>query len=308
MELSIIVPIYNVEKYLPKCLDSILAQTFTDFELILIDDGSPDNCGKIIDDYAEKDSRIVVIHQVNKGVSAARNAGLRIAKGKYVGFVDPDDYISPDMYKKLISAIEKCGSDISCCGFCSVNPYGKLTFVETNLPKMLSNHEFLNCVFRIPRTIYASTVNKLFVRAKIEEEFDENLSICEDWWFLFKYICNISTASYIDEGLYYNVARSNSATHTIAFKNLQQLTVREKALKELKGVPKNTVDLAEADYLDVCIIFRNRLIEIGNEGLYKSVKEMYVEYVKKHFWHILFNQQLNAGLKFLYIKRFFKFR
>lgn len=96
--LSIIVPVYKVEPYLHRCVDSILAQTFTDFELILVDDGSPDNCGAICDEYAAKDSRILVIHKENGGLSDARNAGLDIAKGEYIGFVDSDDYISPQMY------------------------------------------------------------------------------------------------------------------------------------------------------------------------------------------------------------------
>ncbi|MDT6814838.1 glycosyltransferase, partial [Enterococcus faecium] len=95
-EISIIVPVYKVEKYLRKCVDSILAQTFTDFEVILVDDGSPDNSGKICDEYAEKDNRVRVIHKENGGLSSARNAGIDVARGKYLGFVDSDDYIDED--------------------------------------------------------------------------------------------------------------------------------------------------------------------------------------------------------------------
>ncbi|EME8139564.1 glycosyltransferase, partial [Enterococcus faecium] len=100
-EISIIVPIYNVEQYLRKCVDSILAQTFTDFEVILVDDGSPDNSGAICDEYAKLDSRVRVIHKENGGLSDARNAGIEIAKGKYLGFVDSDDFIDKDMYEIL---------------------------------------------------------------------------------------------------------------------------------------------------------------------------------------------------------------
>ena len=95
--LSIIVPVYNVEKYIERCIKSILNQSFTNFELILVDDGSPDNCGKICDEYKKKDSRIKVIHKKNGGLSDARNAGLNIATGKYIGFVDSDDIIHPQM-------------------------------------------------------------------------------------------------------------------------------------------------------------------------------------------------------------------
>lgn len=103
---SIIIPVYKVEKYLSKCIESILKQTYFDLELILVDDGSPDKCPEICDTYASKDERVVVIHQKNAGVSAARNAGLEKAKGEYIGFVDPDDWIAPEMYEKMIQAME----------------------------------------------------------------------------------------------------------------------------------------------------------------------------------------------------------
>lgn len=112
-KISIIVPVYKVEKYLHKCIDSILAQTFTAFELILIDDGSPDNCGRICDVYAEKDPRVIVIHKDNGGLASARNAGLDIAQGDYIGFVDSDDWIESDMYELLYNLCEQNDCDIS---------------------------------------------------------------------------------------------------------------------------------------------------------------------------------------------------
>ena len=121
-KISIIVPIYNIEKYLPRCLDSILAQTYKNLEVILVDDGSVDNSGMIADKYARNDQRINVIHQVNKGVSAARNAGLDLATGDYIGFVDGDDYIEKDMYERLLFNAIKYKADISHCGYQMVFP------------------------------------------------------------------------------------------------------------------------------------------------------------------------------------------
>ena len=95
-------PVYKVEKYLNECIDSILAQTFTDFELILVDDGSPDNCPALCDAAAEKDSRVRVIHQQNKGLSGARNAGINVARGNWLGFVDSDDMIDPTFCEKML--------------------------------------------------------------------------------------------------------------------------------------------------------------------------------------------------------------
>ena len=103
--ISVIVPIYKVEKYLSKCIESIIAQEYSNIEIILVDDGSPDNCGKICNDYAIKDNRIKVIHKENGGLSSARNAGIDIAQGEYIGFVDSDDTIEPYMYEKLYNAI-----------------------------------------------------------------------------------------------------------------------------------------------------------------------------------------------------------
>lgn len=104
--LSVIVPVYKVEPYLHRCIDSIRNQTYKNLQIILVDDGSPDNCGKICDEYAELDARIIVVHQKNRGLSGARNTGLRYAKGEYVAFVDSDDRISSDMYQTLVNLVE----------------------------------------------------------------------------------------------------------------------------------------------------------------------------------------------------------
>ena len=116
-ELSIIVPIYKVEKYLEECIQSILGQTFTDLELILVDDGSPDACPQMCDAAAEQDSRVRVIHQKNGGLSAARNTGIEVARGNWLGFVDSDDFVAPDFYEKLYNAAVNADAD---CAVCSV--------------------------------------------------------------------------------------------------------------------------------------------------------------------------------------------
>ena len=110
--ISIIVPIYKVEKYINKCVDSILHQTYDELEIILVDDGSPDNCPAICDEYAKKDSRIQVIHKQNGGLINARKSGLEIAKGEYIGFVDGDDWIEPEMYELFARQIKKYSPDM----------------------------------------------------------------------------------------------------------------------------------------------------------------------------------------------------
>lgn len=116
---SVIIPVYKVEPYLRRCIDSIIHQTYRNLEIILVDDGSPDNCGAICDEYALRDTRVKVIHKENNGVSAARNTGLDNASGKYVGFVDSDDHIVPEMYERLMMAIESDQADIVFCSYYS---------------------------------------------------------------------------------------------------------------------------------------------------------------------------------------------
>ena len=115
--ISVIVPVYNVEPYLRKCLDSIVAQTYTDLEILVIDDGSTDRCGAICDSYAERDPRIRVFYTENRGLSAARNLGLDHATGEYIGFVDSDDWIEPDMYEVLLKKAVQTDADIVTCRF-----------------------------------------------------------------------------------------------------------------------------------------------------------------------------------------------
>ena len=111
-EISVIVPVYKVEPFLKECIDSILLQKFTNFELILIDDGSPDQCGVICDSYAKEDSRIKVIHQTNQGLSAARNTGLDIAIGQYLTFIDSDDIVEVDYLEKMLQLINQYEADV----------------------------------------------------------------------------------------------------------------------------------------------------------------------------------------------------
>lgn len=115
--LSVIIPVYNVEKYLRECLDSVMAQTFPNWECFLVDDGSTDRSREICDEYAQKDTRFTVLHTNNKGPSAARNAGISAAKGEYLGFADSDDILEPTMFATLFSNMEESGADISACGY-----------------------------------------------------------------------------------------------------------------------------------------------------------------------------------------------
>ena len=157
-EISIIVPVYKVEKYLNECIDSILAQTFTDFELILVDDGSPDNCPALCDAAAEKDSRVRVIHKQNGGVSTARNAGLAAAQGNWIGFVDPDDMIDSTFCEKMLYAAVQAGAEMSVCNILRIeedktlNSYQERCLKNEVLPREEIAHRIQLLPFRMVMT------------------------------------------------------------------------------------------------------------------------------------------------------------
>ena len=212
-ELSIIVPVYKVEKYLPKCIDSILAQTFRDFELILIDDGSPDNCGAICDEYAARDSRIKVIHQANAGVSAARNAGLDIASGTYLGFVDSDDWIEPEMYATMIATAEEKQVDVVACDVV-INDciLGQLPIAATKY----SRNDLLKDLFSKPSRLHGYGINKIYKESVVQNtRFLVGLRIWEDLtWLMDVYLGENLSCAHINRGYYHYRFNELSATQS----------------------------------------------------------------------------------------------
>ena len=162
-EISVIVPVYQVEKYLNECIDSILAQTFTDLEVILVDDGSPDNCPALCDAAAKRDSRVRVIHQQNKGLSGARNAGIDVARGNWLGFVDSDDVIDQTFYEKLHTAAVHAGAEMAVCDILGVDENGKKCPFQYELLKneVLTNEEVIR---RMRLTPLVNAATKLYKR------------------------------------------------------------------------------------------------------------------------------------------------
>lgn len=207
--LSIIVPVYDVERYLQKCIDSILAQTFTDFELILVDDGSPDNCPALCDAAAAKDARIRVLHQKNGGLSAARNAGLDVARGEWIGFVDSDDYIAPEMYETLYKAVQSTGADLALCDYVKVDETGALcTQTHVAVPqKSLTGRELL-------QKAYWTTVqiawNKLYHRTIFAQLRYPVGKLNEDFFVIPEICLNTQKAVVVPDVLYYYVQRGDS--------------------------------------------------------------------------------------------------
>lgn len=239
---SIIVPIYNAEKFLERCLNSIMAQTLEDFELILVNDGSSDSSGDICDRFAHQDTRVKVHHQANDGVSAARNFGISMATGKYIAMVDADDFINKDMYLRMVKVAEYNQTDLVMCGITEV------TSCESHERKydlptehVMLREEIVNRIISSDfgnQNIINSPCDKLYKRSILTEN---NLLFPtrkrgEDWFFNIKYLQLVESVVYIDEPLYYYCRHDDSTMYQYLPNQydlwLENRAVRNELIKE----------------------------------------------------------------------------
>lgn len=198
---SVIVPVYNVERYLKKCIESIINQTYKNLEIFLVDDGSTDNSGKICDEYAKKDNRINVIHKENKGVSSARNAGINEAKGEWIAFIDADDWIEENYIEELLKNTSK-EIDIVQCGYYRVVANNKESINCDGNDEVRNKEEFLiGCLN--PQMAYGLCHTKIIRKSKIKDiRFDEEIVVCEDALFNIELSENVNRVKIIKIPLY----------------------------------------------------------------------------------------------------------
>lgn len=218
-KISVIVPIYKVEKYLEKCVDSILNQTYSNTEVILVEDGSPDKCGEMCDMYAEKDSRVVVLHKENGGLSDARNAGMLIATGEYISFVDSDDYIEPDMLEIMYNRMKEDGTDLVVCNFSYVDEEGNIIKEKNqNSPikdEMLTGEQAFSRLAGKKYWYYVTAWNKLYRRDLLKDiEFPKG-KINEDEFVAHYVLAKCNRISCVEKSLYMYVQREHSIMHRL---------------------------------------------------------------------------------------------
>lgn len=220
--ISVIVPVYNSEKYLKRCIDSILNQTYKAIELILVDDGSPDNCGKICDEYAKKDKRVRVIHKTNAGVSAARNSGIEIALGNYATFVDSDDYIEPEMYSNMMEKVHQYNCDVVMCD--CIKDFTDHSEIYTHdiragfYDKEQLVNEYYPHLLMMENVEYPATISNwliLFNRNKLGNlRYVVGVRYSEDLLFGAQLVYNTDSFYYMKEQAYYHYYMNpTSATH-----------------------------------------------------------------------------------------------
>ena len=231
-KISIILPVYKVENYLDKCLSTLINQTYKNLEIILVDDGSPDNSGQHCDEWAKRDKRIKVFHKENGGVSSARNLGIKKATGEYVCFVDPDDYVDLSMYEKLLTSAEINNSDLVMCRYYNV-------FENNNKIQKVYEENFLNINTENIFNLFLLNKNKvrkniyyrdsvmgclwrcLFKKDLIKNIELENVRIAEDLIFMIDVFKKKPKLSLVDEYLYYYLQRETSAMHKVSMEAIR---------------------------------------------------------------------------------------
>ncbi len=218
--ISIIIPVYNVERFLNRCVESVLSQSYQNLEVILVDDGSPDNSGPMCDRWAEKDHRIRVIHKENGGISDARNSGIDMACGEYLVFIDSDDYIAPDMVQKLYNSLKGNDADISICNFLYIDENG-IPLPSKNRFSPLKN-ETITGLEAIKREsdyhhkgwYYLFAWNKLYKKELFSEIRYPKGKLCEDDFIAHKLFQKCGRVSCITDVGYYYTQRPNSILHS----------------------------------------------------------------------------------------------
>lgn len=225
IKVSVTVPIYNSSKYLRKCLDSLQAQKFSEIEFILIDDGSTDNCGEICDEYAQRDSRFIVIHKKNGGSASARQAGLDVARGEYIIVCDSDDWVEPNMYERLFEEACRTDADIVMCQFAFEYPGGE-SRTHINLFKNLDGDDFIKEM--MSSSINNSSWDKLIRRelfAKNNISYEPGINLGEDGLILYKLLKVSPKVTQIPDVLYHYRREfgGNSYTNSLRMQHIKQL-------------------------------------------------------------------------------------
>ena len=208
-KISVIIPIYNVEKYLKRCIESVIKQTYSDLEIILVDDGSQDGCAKICDEYKKKDERIIVIHKKNGGLSDARNVGIKVATGEIISYIDSDDYLDLDMYEKMIKAMEEKNADIVVCGT-NIDYEDGHTKVKCEKEEKSFNREEALIELNSFKSFDMAVWNKLYKREVVDKiEFPVGKK-SEDYFVMYQYFARAKKVVIINQAKYHYFQRSNS--------------------------------------------------------------------------------------------------
>lgn len=286
-KVSIVVPVYKVEKYIDNCIDSVVEQTYPNLEIILVDDGSPDNCPQICDSWEKKDARIKVIHQKNSGVSVARNKAIEQMTGDYILFVDPDDWIAENMVETLVREIEQSTEiDAVFCGYVEVDEKGnKLRTVQPRCEKIVDRNEGVESIFGEYGTVLW---NKMFRTELLNGNslFDLELKIGEDELWMINVLKKAKKILLIDKPLYYYRRRLDGASN--------DYRLNSKRLSEITAQQRTLVSIADYNSDSLTKLVERRLYYCG----YKIMRLAY--YQKKYDVFKKIDAEIENGRKVWY--------
>lgn len=301
---TVVVPIYKVEKYLNRCLNSIVNQTYDNLEIILVDDGSPDNCPVICEEWAEKDNRIKVIHKKNAGLGMARNTGLDNATGKYVCFFDSDDYIALNTIEKAYASIQKYDSEIVMFGMYSVDASGKI--ISADIPQTDKN---VYCNEEIPKFVLPnmmgpdpktgkrlgfnmSSSGRMYSMKLINDHnwrfVSERQYISEDFYSLLELYQYVNRVSVLNEAFYYYCYNEASLTHSFNAKRFEKVCICHKGMEEIYikcGYPIEVKNCLDSQFLGSVIATMKLLIssnldyKLKRKEIKKIVMDKYLQSV-----------------------------
>ncbi len=294
--ISIIVPVYNAEKYIRRCVDSIIAQTYHNLNIILVNDGSTDNSGSICEQYAKEDNRIQVIHKQNGGVSSARQKGLEVSQGDYVIHVDPDDWIEPNEIEDLYNKAIADNADMVICDY----------WYETDKEKHIEKTDLSNTTTSeirkriLSQQLHGSCWNKL-VRKKVIEDsgcgfFPTNISYCEDILFNVRLLMNDIKISYLPKALYhYNMANPSSITLSFSEKKINSWMDVIYELEQF--LPEEEIPYLYAQKKDVLYVaFRLREFNLLRNK-YKEIHRRMIKEAGNYSWRTPISSNLALALK-----------
>lgn len=306
IRVSVLVPVYNAERFIIRCVDSVLGQTFTEYELLLINDGSTDGSGIICDELAEKDSRIRVIHKNNTGVSDTRNWGLREAKGEYIYFLDSDDYIDNHMLEIMYESAIKEHSDIVMCQY-YIDNAGEITLVDMDYEAQYNTSEEIKnkLIYRYYTDSHEglyTLCNKLIRRSLY---VDNNICVDverkrgEDAWFVFACLKHARKVVYIPQGFYYYYQNQNSIMHKVYLDQYQQWVYSRKELLLENEELKFDIDynLFYKEFLYKVSVYCRDLSKLGEKELLKNIlQESFYREILEYRRKLPFHIRLLGGL------------
>lgn len=315
-KVSVIVPIYNVEKYLDRCLRSLINQTLTDIEIILVDDGSPDNCSKICDDYAEKDSRIKVIHKKNGGLGYARNSGIEIATGDFIAFVDSDDYVDIRMYENLYNVAIKNNADTVFSNFYIVDQHNRIKIIQQQktiksyknkeikqvmLLDMIASDVNISKERQIEMSVWRAIYSKKIIDSyNIRFESERNF-ISEDILFHIDYCAHSQSIYMVPEAYYYYTVNLNSLTKIIRTDRFEMSKILHNEIINRcvnNGLPTIAIQRADRFFIGYA---RSDIRNLCRSSLPISMKKnLLLNITKDEYWNIIYQRYPIKRMPFIH--------